>query len=113
VLRTSDHYDRAEVDNLPDLVMQWNTRNPITTAWSPKAGLVYQPYEGWRTGDHRPGGLLLARTPSVVRGTTLPPVSIVDLGPTICALLGVELAEADGRPMPELSSVGQFWRHFS
>jgi hypothetical protein len=31
-------------------------------------------------------------------------VPIVDLGPTICSLLGVELEDVDGRPVTELST---------
>lgn len=59
--------------------------------WSPKTGVVYGPDTHWRTGDHRPDGLLLASGPGFTPGTALPDVDVVDLGATLSAMLGVEL----------------------
>jgi predicted AlkP superfamily phosphohydrolase/phosphomutase len=102
VVRSSDHYDRAELDTMPDLFVLWNRAHPASTAWSPRVGLVYEPYEGWRTGDHRPGGMLLAQTPWTRPGSLRRTVEIVDLAPTIGSALGVELPDVDGRPVVEL-----------
>ena len=65
VERTDAHYSRDHLDALPDLLLEWNHDHPIETIWSPRFGLIHGPYTHWRTGDHRPGGLLLARGPGI------------------------------------------------
>ena len=89
--RTDAHYARASVDALPDLLIQWSVDTPIETVWSPKTAIVHRPYAHWRTGDHRPDGLLLAAGPGIRAGADLGAIAIGDLGPAICALLGAPL----------------------
>lgn len=101
VSRTSDHYDREADDTLPDLLIDWGRSGPIETVWSPKTGVVHGPDEHWRTGDHRPDGLLLASGPGFTPGARLPDLDVVDLGASLSAMLGVELTDdVDGRPLP-------------
>jgi predicted AlkP superfamily phosphohydrolase/phosphomutase len=103
VERTDAHYLRAPMDSLPDLFIEWNHEAPIETVWSPKTGIMYAPYEHWRTEDHRPGGFLLAAGPGIHPRGNLGEIAIGDLGPAICALLGVQLDDVDGRPAPALA----------
>jgi len=103
VERTDAHYLRAPMDALPDLFIEWNHEAPIETVWSPKTGIMHAPYEHWRTGDHRPGGFLLAAGPGILPRGNLGEIAIGDLGPAICALLGVQLDDVDGRPAPALA----------
>ncbi len=102
VERTDAHYERDVIDELPDLLIYWNHDAPVETVWSPKTGVIHAPYWHWRTGDHRAGGLLLASGPNVPAGADLGRMENRDLGPTICAMLGVELTNVDGYPMPGL-----------
>jgi predicted AlkP superfamily phosphohydrolase/phosphomutase len=104
VERTDDHYNRAPVDELPDLFIDWNHNALIETVWSPKTGTVHAPYRHWRSGDHRPGGLLFAAGPNIPLRSNLGDVVNTDLGPTICAMLGHQLEGVDGRPVPALLS---------
>jgi predicted AlkP superfamily phosphohydrolase/phosphomutase len=100
--RLDAHYLRPPGDALPDLIIDWNHDAPIETVWSPKIGFVHAPYTNWRTGDHKPGGLLLAAGPGIAAGADLGEIPIADLGPTICARLGVSLRGDDGRPAAAL-----------
>ena len=102
VERLDAHYLRPPGDALPDLIIDWNHDAPIETVWSPKTGFVHAPYANWRTGDHKPGGLLLATGGGIAAGADLGEIEIGDLGPTICARLGVSLRGDDGRPAPAL-----------
>jgi predicted AlkP superfamily phosphohydrolase/phosphomutase len=102
VVRTDVHHPRTAGDSLPDLLIEWNTEAQIETVWSTKTGIVHGPANHWRTGDHLPGGLLLAAGPSIPAGADLGTIPIADLGPTICAGLGVRLDDVDGRPAPAL-----------
>ncbi|HWT13076.1 MAG TPA: hypothetical protein VN231_10020, partial [Allosphingosinicella sp.] len=61
-------------------------------------------YSHWRTGDHRPDGLLIAAGPGFAAGAELAPVEVEDLGPSVAARLGVELGEADGVVVAWLAS---------
>jgi len=88
---------------MPDLFVDWERTAPIETVWSPKTGLVHAPYTHWRTGDHRPDGLLLAIGAGVPRDTVLPCVDLEDIAPSIAARLGVGLEDVDGRPVPWLT----------
>ena len=72
VSRASDHYERLEPDAFPDLLVEWDRRSPTHTVYSPKVGIVHEPYEHWRTGDHFPGGLLLATGPGIAPGAAVP-----------------------------------------
>lgn len=107
VARIDDHYHREPVDSLPDLLIDWAHDAPVDTVWSPKTGIVHGPYTHWRTGDHRPAGLLLASGPDMPAGTTFPAVDLVDLGASLAARFGVDLGDdVDGRPVPWCSGIG-------
>ena len=107
VERTDARYARAHRDELPDLLIDWNHDALTETVWSPKTGIVHVPYTNWRTGDHKPGGFLLASGPGINPGSDLGEIDIADLGPSICARLGVALREVEGRPVAALSADGR------
>jgi predicted AlkP superfamily phosphohydrolase/phosphomutase len=104
VTRASDHFDLADTEKFPDVFVEWDRRSPTKTVYSPKVGVVHEPYDHSRTGDHFPDGLLLATGPGIVPCAVLPSIPVEDIAPTICAHLGVELPDVDGRPIPELTS---------
>ena len=83
---------------MPDLFLDWERSAPIETVWSEKTGMVHAPYVNWRTGDHRPYGLLLAAGPGIAAGAELPEMAIEDLPASLMARFGVEHGDMDGRP---------------
>ncbi len=89
VERSDHHYDREPLDAIPDLFVTWNDEHPIETIWSPRFGLLRGQYTHWRTGDHRPGGLLLVRSPKTASRSELPALDIGRLGAVIADELGV------------------------
>ena len=100
--RTDAHYQREFMNELPDLLIDWNHDAPVETVWSAKTGIIHAPYWHWRSGDHRPGGFLFLSGPNIPVGADLGVIENRDIGPTICAMLGVELTNVDGRPVPAL-----------
>jgi predicted AlkP superfamily phosphohydrolase/phosphomutase len=92
VVRADQHYERGRLDALPDLFLEWNQNHPIEAVWSPRIGLIRGPYLHWRTGDHRPGGLLLVRDPEIDPGLELPPLAIEQLSGEIASRLGTQLS---------------------
>jgi predicted AlkP superfamily phosphohydrolase/phosphomutase len=103
VLKTAEVYPDAPVDHLPDLMIEWNRGAPISNIYSPKTGTIRGEYRGNRTGDHKPRGLLVAAGPALGPGRFADPVDVRQLAPTIAALLGAALPDAELPPVPELA----------
>lgn len=103
VLRTADHYAGPATASMPDLLVEWDRRAPISAISHPRLGEIEKEYRGVRSGDHQPGGLLLARGPGVGAAGAHPPVRVVDVAPTICAALDVELDDSDGDAVPAIA----------
>jgi predicted AlkP superfamily phosphohydrolase/phosphomutase len=86
-------------NQFPDLVIEWNHEAPIPAVRSPRVGEIRVESLNPRTGDHRPKGLVLARstdlTPQALEGE----MALVDLAPTLAARLGVALSGIDGKPI--------------
>jgi predicted AlkP superfamily phosphohydrolase/phosphomutase len=57
---------------------------------------------GVRTGDHKPDGLLLAAGHGIRPGRLARSIPVMDLAPTMAALLGVQLRHVDGVPIEAL-----------
>jgi predicted AlkP superfamily phosphohydrolase/phosphomutase len=85
----------ARSAGLPDLIVRWSDRPAAhhRSVRSPTLGAVAWPTPGrhpdGRSGNHRPEGFLIAAGPQLPRGPALPQAHIVDLAPSIRALLGL------------------------
>ncbi len=101
VLAATDLYPDCSTALLPDLFVDWNRDEPIHAARSPRIGVVRRGANAWRTGDHRPHGLLLGRSADtpVLRAPLARPVPVVDIAPTVASRMGVAFA-CDGVPIP-------------
>ena len=88
----------------PDLIVHWSERLPLHLAGvsSPQFGEV--PSSGWgsgRTGEHRDGAwALIVPGSSNLKAPTKPP-HILDIAPTVCAVLGVDTDGLPGQPLLE------------
>jgi predicted AlkP superfamily phosphohydrolase/phosphomutase len=114
VRRTRDLYSGDRVNELPDLLLDWDDELPTGNSnlaggagatvrvRSPKIGVVECTNDYTRTGDHRIGGIFIAAGPGIQPGRLDRAVSVMDFAPTLCKLLGVELPNVDGRPIAEV-----------
>ena len=105
VIRTHERYAGRHLDELPDLVVRWHRpEGPVRRMVSPVGGEVVGDYAGARTGDPHPRGALFLCGPGVPPGrAALPaPMPVVDLGPTLLALLGLPWPGVEGRPRAEV-----------
>ena len=66
VLRTSDLYKGDGVQDLPDLLVEWERDAPISRIQSPKTGVIEEVFPGRRTGDHKPEGPPFRSGPGIV-----------------------------------------------
>lgn len=108
IWRTSElGYPGAFHDELPDLLVQWNERPvpPLMGVQSARFGSIGSP--GWgtgRTGCHTgEAWALVVPGSSKVRTPKRTP-DIVDIAPTICAVVGVDHEGLSGEPLLERSS---------
>lgn len=101
IVRVADHCQGEQLDDMPDFFVLWRREAQIERVGSPKVGEVVHRQRGNRTGDHRSDSILFARGPGITPGE-MAPCSIMDVAPTIAALLGVGLPQTDGHPIPEM-----------
>lgn len=102
IVRPTECFEGEYLNALPDLLVEWNTEEPIPSIWSEKIGEMSNKFWHPRTGHHKSGGLFMAFGPSIQPGSLDDPVSIMDLAPTIANLLEVNLPQTDGHPIMEL-----------
>lgn len=115
VIRVSDYYQGPRLAELPDLLVEYNDAIPVGSSkvadglnaklcvWSKKIGILEGTNSYGRTGDHRPQGFAVAAGPGISPGSFSRSVSVLDLAPTWTRMLGIELEQAEGRPIETLS----------
>ncbi|HEY0411542.1 MAG TPA: alkaline phosphatase family protein [Allosphingosinicella sp.] len=111
--RCEGHYRRAPDDTMPDLFVEWERSAPIETVTSPSIGTLRTRYTHWRTGDHKPDGLLIARGAGLGAGAAVPGLAVEDFAPSIAARLGMDLPGVDGRAVPWLAQAPPVSRGFA
>lgn len=113
VVRTSALFQGPRLEDLPDLMVEWeydpgrgstsvgNAAGGIWRGWSERVGTVEHGNGSGRTGAHRVEGLLVAIGPTIAQGKLDRFIEGVDFAPTILANFGIDL-ECDGTVIPEL-----------
>lgn len=98
--------DGARARHLPDLIVRWSPTSAAShrRIVSPRFGAVDWPTPGHhpqgRSGNHRGNGFLFAAGAGIAAGATIENGHILDLAPTACALLGLDVpAQMKGRPL--------------
>ncbi len=104
VVRVSDQYTGDYLDDLPNLLVVWHRPNPIRKIGSRRIGAIEAKYPGSRTGDHTPRAIFFARGPGIVPVGQISETSVLDIGRTVEALLGVTPEDMDGGPIPEVTA---------
>lgn len=102
VVKVAERFAGPELDRLPDLLVVWNRSAPIHAMRGPGIRETPRRHAGPRTGDHTQRALALVRAPGLEAGRIARAVSIMDLGATVAAMLGVSMPEADGAPIGAL-----------
>jgi predicted AlkP superfamily phosphohydrolase/phosphomutase len=102
LLRSRELFSGPMVDHLPDLWVIWRKTGNVRRVRSPLAGDVIGEWPHARTGDHTPDGLLMARAPHLRAGALGRRIGVMDVAPTLAAMLGVALDGVDGQPVAEL-----------
>lgn len=112
--RTATLFHGPQLEQLPDLVVDWNPeltlgttvagtgKGAVLRASSPRLGSIEGVNTYCRTGDHQLGGMFVAGWPGLAPGKLGRVVSNLDLAPTFARLMGCEMRDVDGQPIPEL-----------
>ena len=104
VVRCAVEFRRPVDGAMPDVCVVWAADAQVRALRSPIFGDVVVPFDDPRTGQHRHEGFVVGCGPGIPSsgGRTLGAVagSLLDIGPTALALLGVEQRpELRGRPL--------------
>ena len=91
------------VDELPDLAILWSSDAPIASVQSPRLGRFDLRVREERTGNHRPGGFLLARGPRIRPQVRDMSGYLLQLPTTLLALHGIP--RPDHYEMPALTKL--------
>lgn len=114
VIRTTELFTGPRSDTLPDLIVEWtldralgsrvvgNGAASTLVGTSPAVGAITYENSYCRSGEHRPGGLFVARGPQVEPGVMDRAVNIYDLAPTFAAMVGSSMPSPVGVLIPEL-----------
>lgn len=102
VIRTAEMYHGDYLNDLPDLLVEWTNEAPVYSISSKKIGEIRGEYRYCRSGEHKPHGLFIVKGSSIPPGQLDRTVSILDFAPTLTAMLGVHLPDADGTPITEI-----------
>lgn len=114
VYRTADLFQGDHIDDLPDILVEWNDQKMIGSKavkddescllrlHSDKTGLIEGKYAYCRTGEHRKEGMFIAAGPGIRPGQMNRVVSLMDFAPTFLKLSGVKFQDYDGEPIHEI-----------
>ena len=95
VCLTDAVFPGARRKDLPDAVATWNAQARLgEEIATPDLGVIRRPachdVSPFYTGNHRPNAFALLAGPALRAGTSLPDGHILDIAPTILAMLGVD-----------------------
>ncbi len=105
ITRTRDDFHGPLAGILPDLLVVWNRDAPIVSVSSPTIGRLRHPHATNRVADHRPGGLFMLSGPGFSPRRLNDDVPVIDLAPSLAALVGVRQASFQGTPLEQLVPV--------
>jgi predicted AlkP superfamily phosphohydrolase/phosphomutase len=104
VVQTSQVFSGRHIDALPDLLVIWENKAPVTHVTSSRVGEILKDFPERRTGAHRPWGFFAAAGPHINHDAVLEKIHLLDLAPTILNALGVRPpAHLKGRTLFEMS----------
>ena len=107
VLRVSDFYEGPNLQELPELVVQWAADGPIEALSHPRFGSVRGGNFPLRRSMHASDGFLIGVGPHLRPSARMEGVTTLDVAPTILQLLGLPVpSDLDGRVLSELLDDG-------
>jgi predicted AlkP superfamily phosphohydrolase/phosphomutase len=105
VVRHDQLFGRPADGSLPDLCVVWADTQRLSRLTLPGHGTIESPTGDPRTGQHRHLGFLLGAGPGIEADTAEAQANLLDVAPTMLALLGVEQPSAlPGGPIAGFAS---------
>ena len=109
VICSHELFDGERLSSLPDVVINWDyNAKVLSQLYSEKLGLIKSPSAGYQTepyytGNHRPAAFFIARGPNIKESKTLNDGHIVDIAPTLLAMMDIKIPENfDGKVWEDL-----------
>ena len=99
IVRTDTVYHGEYLDQLPDILIEWNHAAPIRSIVSPAIGAISQNRLPDWSGTHRAGAFAMIRTPGIAQGCFPQSSTVYDVAPTLATLCGLNVSDSDGRTL--------------
>ena len=103
VTKLRDRFEGPCMDELPDLIVEWEGSEPIDELYSDRIGRVAGVLPDKRSGAHQTYGFLVASGRRIRQTDELEAADIVDIAPTILHLQGLKASpDMDGRVLADM-----------
>ena len=103
VIKVKDMYNGEYINNLPDIVIKWEGKYPISSLYSPRIGTVTGELPDKRSGAHRTYGFLIAAGKEIKAPKQLEERNIMDIAPTILRYFDVPVPkDMDGKVLTDM-----------
>ena len=103
VIKTRDHYSGNYINDLPDIIIKWEGKNPINSLSSPRIGTVTGELPDKRSGAHQTYGFIIAKGKQMKPLKELEEKNIMDIAPTILHFFGIPIPDdMDGEVLKDM-----------
>ena len=103
VIKTRDLYSGNYINDLPDIIIKWEGKNPINSLSSPRIGTVTGELPDKRSGAHQTYGFIIAKGKQMKSLKELEEKNIMDIAPTILHFFGMPIPDdMDGEVLKDM-----------
>ncbi|MEE4146176.1 MAG: alkaline phosphatase family protein [Halieaceae bacterium] len=99
IFRTNQIYHGQCIDQLPDILIEWNQTCAISALTSPDIGLIRQDRLPDWSGTHTGRSMAMIHLPGRGQGRLPDDASVLDIAPTLAELCGLPGLESEGKSL--------------
>ena len=103
VIKVRDLYSGKYINDLPDIIIKWEGKDPINSLYSPRIGTVTGELPDKRTGAHQTYGFIIANGTNIKSLKELEERNIMDIAPTILHFFNIPVPDdMDGKVLEDM-----------
>ena len=103
VIKVRDRYSGKYINDLPDIIIKWEGKNPIRSLFSPRIGTISGELADKRSGAHQTYGFIIANGKNIKHSKEIEEKNIMDIAPTILHLFDIPIpGDMDGEVLKDM-----------
>ncbi len=99
IFRVTDLYQGESIDQLPDILIEWNQKSAISALTSSDTGVIRQDRLPDWSGTHTSRSLVMIQLPGHGEGNLPADAGILDIAPTLAELCGLPTLNSEGKSL--------------